>query len=91
MQKSVCIIDLSAPEIRARILTGDQFEVVDFQLPWAVGFRQEIDGNLIACFDDTLDQLDSNRPEEVLFTELDVYLKEIEGSSDLRIPIPHVF
>ena len=84
MQKSVCIIDLSAPEIRARILTGDQFEIVDFQLPWAVGFRQEIDGTLIACFDDVLDQLDSNRPEEVLFTELDVYLKEIEDPETLE-------
>ena len=83
MQKSVCIIDLSAPEIRARILTGDQCEVVDFHLPWAVGFRQEIDGTLIACFDDALDQLDSNRPQEVLFTELDVYLKEIEDPETL--------
>ena len=91
MQKSVCIIDLSAPEIQARILTGDQFEIVDFHLPWTVGFRQEIDGTLIACFDDALDQLDSNRPEEVQFTELDVYLKEIEDSGDLSIPIPHVF
>ena len=76
-RKSVCIIELSAPEIRCAIFTDGQFENVDLKLQWDVGFQQKGNGTLTACFDDTLAQLDSNSPREVRFTELDLFLKEI--------------
>ena len=84
MQKRTCIIDLSTSEIRTGILTEGQFESIDPNLPWEVGFRQEADGTLARCFGDALDQLNSNRPEEVQFIELDVHLKEITDTETLE-------
>ena len=87
MQKSVCIIDFSAPEIRAAVLTEGEFEVVDLNLPWEVGFRQEVDGTLITCFGEAFNKLDSNRDTEIQFTDLELYFKEI---TDAKI-LEHIF
>ena len=85
MQKRVCIIDLSAPEIRGGMITDDGFEARDeLTLPWEVGFQQAADGTLSACFGEAFDRLDSNRPTEVRLTELDVHLKEITDAPTLE-------
>lgn len=83
MQKRTCIIDLSAPEIRTSILTETPFEPINLNLPWEVGFQQAADGTLTACFGDALDPLDPNHPKEVLFTELDLYFREITDAETL--------
>ena len=84
MQKRVCIIDFSGTQIGVRILIDDQFEPIDLNLPWEVGFRQETDGILVACFGETLDRLNPNHPAEVRFTALDVHLKEITDVKTLE-------
>lgn len=85
MQKRVCIIDLSAPEIRGGMISDDGFEARDeLNLPWEVGFRQTADDTLSACFGEAFALLDSNRPTEVRFTELDVHLKEITDAPTLE-------
>ena len=83
MQKSVCIIDFSGTEIRIGMLIDDQFESIDLNLPWKVGFRQETDGTLVACFGKAFKRLDSNDPAEVRFTELDVHFKDITDEKTL--------
>ena len=84
MQKRVCIINLSAPEIQLTVLTNRQFETVNLNLPWEVGFRQEVDGTLTACFGEAFDRLDSNQSAEIRFTDLDLYFKEITDAETLE-------
>ena len=84
MQKQVCVIDLSGCEIRAGILIDDQFELIDLNLPWEVGFRQETEDTLIACFGEAFDRLDTNHPAEVRFMALDVHLKDIDDAQTLQ-------
>ena len=84
MQKRVCIINLSAPEIQIAVLTNRQLEVINLNLSWEVGFRQETDGTLTACFREAFDRLDSNRPTEIRFTDLDLHFKEITDAETLE-------
>jgi hypothetical protein len=84
MQKQVCVIDLSGCEITAGILINNQFELIDLNLPWEVGFRQETDDRLVACFGDAFKRLDSNNSKEVRFTALDVHLKDIDDVQTLQ-------
>ena len=84
MQKRISIINLSAPEIQVRVLADPQLEAADLSLPWEVGFRQEMDGTLIPCFDEAFERLDPNHPKEVQFAELDVFLKEITDVETLE-------
>ncbi len=83
MQKRVCIIDFSAPEIRGGMISDDGIESLELNLPWEVGFQQAADGTLSACFGEAFDRLDSNRPTEVRFTELDLHLKEMTDAPTL--------
>ncbi len=83
MQKRVCIINLSASEIEIKVLTDSALEAINFSLPWKVGFRQEADGTVVACFGEAFDSLDSNNPKEIQFPDLDVFLKEITDSETL--------
>ena len=84
MQKSICLIDFSASEIQIRISDANPAKAVDFNLPWEVGFRQETEETLAACFGEALDRLDPNHPAEVRFTALDVHLKEITDVKTLE-------
>ena len=84
MQKRVCVIDLSGTEIRAGISIDDHFELIDLNLPWEVGFRQETEDTLIACFGEAFDRLDTNHPAEVRFMALDVHLKDIDDVQTLQ-------
>lgn len=83
MQKRVCIINLSASEIQIKVLADGELEAINFSLPWSVGFRQEADGTVSACFGEAFDRLDSNNPKEIQFPDLDVFLKEITDSETL--------
>lgn len=83
MQKQTCIIDLSGTEIRAGILADGKYQTIDLNLPWDIGFRQE-DGKLVACFGEEFKGIDTNRPNEVNFTTLDVKLKDISDSKTLN-------
>ena len=83
MQKQTCIIDLSGTEIRAGMLADGQFQTIDLNLPWDIGFRQE-DDTLVACFGEELKGIDANRPNEVNFTTLDVKLKDISDPKTLN-------
>ena len=83
MQKQTCIIDLSGTEIRAGVLADGQFQTIDLNLPWDIGFRQE-DDTLVACFGEELKGIDANRPNEVNFTTLDVKLKDISDPKTLN-------
>ena len=83
MQKRVCIINLSAPEIEIAVLVDPELEAINFSLPWEVGFRQEEDGTLVTCFGDEFNRLDSNNSNEVQFPELDEFLKEITDPETL--------
>ena len=84
MLNRACIVNFSAPEIQIGILVDNQLEDIDLSLPWEVGFRQENDNRLSACFGDALEQLDPNHPAEVHFTHLDVHLKEITDEKTLQ-------
>ena len=84
MPKSVCIINLSAPEIQITVLVDNQLQEINLQLPWEVGFRQENDDTLVPCFGDALEQLNSNQPAEVRFPDLDVKFKEITHKKTLQ-------
>ena len=77
MPKRVCIINLSASEIQIAILADRELEAINFSLPWNVGFRQEYNGRLVACFGEAFESLDSNNPNEIQFPDLDVFFKEI--------------
>lgn len=79
MQNNVCIINLSTTEIQIGVLTDEQFEVFSPALPWEVGFRQENNDGLVACFWEESDQPDV----DVQFTELDVFFKEITDEKTL--------
>lgn len=83
MQRQTCIIDLSATEIRAGMLTDGQFQTIDLNLPWDIGFRQQ-DDTLVPCFGEELKGIDANRPNEVNFTTLDVKLKDITDPKALN-------
>lgn len=83
MQKHVCIINLSASEIQIKVITDGELAAINFSLPWKVGFRQENDGTLVACFGEAFDRLDSNNPNEIQFPDLDVFLKEITDAETL--------
>ena len=84
MQKRICIFDFSAPEIQVGVLVDKHFEVIDFNLPWEIGFQTGTDGTLIACFEKALDQLDANHPTVVRFAELDAHFKEITDAETLQ-------
>ena len=84
MQKSVCIINLSAPEIQIVILVDNQLQDINLNLPWEVGFRQDNDDTLIPCFGEAFKRLNSNRPTEVRFRDLDVKFKEIKDEITLE-------
>ena len=84
MPKRACIINLSAPEIQIAVLVENQLQGIHLSLPWEIGFRQENDNKLSACFGDALEQLDPNHPTEVLFTDLDVKFREITDKKTLQ-------
>jgi hypothetical protein len=84
MSKRVCIINFSAPEIQIGVLVDNQLEDINLSLPWEVGFRQENDKKLSACFGDALERLDPNHPAEIRFTDLDVHFKEITDGETLQ-------
>ena len=84
MAESACIINLSAYEIEITVLVDNQLQDVNFSLPWEIGFRQEHGKKLSACFGGELERLDPNHPTEVLFTALDVHLKEITDPETLQ-------
>lgn len=83
MQKRVCIINLSASEIQIRILSDPELEAINFSLPWDVGFRQEYNGKLVACFGEAFESLDSNNPNEIQFPDLDVFFKDLTDAETL--------
>ena len=83
MQKRVCIINFSPSEIQTKVLADCELEPINFSLPWEVGFRQETDGTLVACFGKTFDRLDSNNPNEIQFPNLDLFFKEITDAETL--------
>ena len=84
MSKRVCIINFSAPEIQIGVLVDNQLEDINLSLPWEVGFRQENEMKLSACFGDALERLDPNHPAEVQFMDLNVHFKEITDEETLR-------
>ncbi len=84
MPKRVCIINFSAPEIQIGVLLDNQLQDINLSLPWEVGFRQESDDTLAAYFDRAFKCLNSNRPTEVRFTDLDVKFKEITDEETLQ-------
>ena len=85
MQKIVCIIDLSTTEIQIGVFTEEQFKIISPALPWKIGFRQENDKKLIACFEGAFDQLNPNlNSTEVRFPDLDTILKEITDEKTLE-------
>ena len=90
MQKRVCIINLSASEIQIKALADHQYEIINLSLPWEVGFRQEVDGTLTACFGEEFDRIDSNQPTEIRFTDLDLHFKDITDAETLEC-IFHAF
>lgn len=79
MQKNVCLIDLSTTEIQIGVLTDEQFETISPAFPWKVGFRQENNDILVACFWEEFDRPDI----DVRFTELDVFFQEITDEKTL--------
>ena len=84
MPKRVCTINFSAPEIQIGVLVDNQFQPIDLNLPWEVGFRQENDDTLVPCFGEAFKRLNSNHPTEVRFPDLDVKFKEITDDRTLR-------
>ena len=84
MPKRVCIVNFSAPEIQIGVLVDNQLQDINLSLPWEVGFRQESDDTLTACFGKAFKLLNSNRPTEVRFTDLDVKFKEITDERTLE-------
>ena len=84
MPKCACVINLSAPEIQIAVLVENQLQDIHLRLPWEVGFRQENDDTLAACFGEAFKRLNSNRPAEVRFTDLDVKFKEITDERTLE-------
>lgn len=77
MPKRVCLISFATPKIEIAVLPDREIEAINFSLPWDVGFRQEYNGGLIACFGEAFENLDSNNPNEIQFPDLDVFFKEI--------------
>ena len=84
MSKRVCIINLSAPEIQITVLVDNQLKDINLNLPWEVGFRQEKDNTLVACFGEAFKRLRSNHPAEVRFLNLDTRFKEITDEKTLE-------
>ena len=84
MPKRVYIINFSAPEIQIAVLIDNQLQDINLRLPWEVGFRQESDDTLAACFGEAFKRLNSNRPTEVRFRDLDVKFKEIKDERTLE-------
>ena len=83
MSKNVCIINLSAPEIQIAVLGDNQVQDINLRLPWEVGFQLEVDNTLNVCFGDEFKRLNSNKPTEVRFPDLDVKFKEITDEKTL--------
>ena len=83
MQKRVCIINLSTSEIQIKVLADPELAAINLSLPWNVGFRQEDDGTLVACFGEAFESLDSNNPKEIQFSDLDVFLKDLTDPETL--------
>ena len=77
MPRRVCLINLSVSEVEIKVLADRECEAINFSLPWDVGFRQEYKGGLVACFGEAFENLDSNKPNEIQFPDLDVFFKEI--------------
>ena len=84
MPKRVYIINFSAPEIQIAVLIDNQLQDINLRLPWEVGFRQESDDTLAACFGEAFKRLNSNRSTEVRFRDLDVKFKEITDERTLE-------
>ena len=84
MPKRVYIINFSAPEIQIAVLIDNQLQDINLRLPWEVGFRQESDDTLAACFGQAFKRLNSNHPAEVRFRYLDVKLKDITDKKTLQ-------
>ena len=84
MQKRICLIDFSGTEITAGILIDGEFEKIDLNLPWEIGFREDTNDVLVPCFGEALDQLDPNHPAHVQFTALDVRFKDIMDEKTLE-------
>lgn len=84
MPKSVCIVNLSAPEIQITVLVDNQLQDINLQLAWEVGFRQENDDTLVPCFGEAFKRLNSNHPAEVKFGYLDVHFKAITDEKTLQ-------
>lgn len=84
MQKRVCIINLSASEIQIKVLADLELEAINFSLPWEVGFRQETNGTLVACFGEAFESLDSNNPKEIQFPNLDLFFKDLTDAETLE-------
>ena len=84
MPKSICIINLSVPEIQITVLVDNQLRDTNLSLPWEVGFRQENDDTLVPCFGEAFKRLSSNHPAEVRFPDLDVKFKEIADEETLQ-------
>ncbi|RKU25052.1 hypothetical protein C6497_16900 [Candidatus Poribacteria bacterium] len=85
MQKRICIINLSAPEIEITVLANCELEEINFTLPWKVGFRQQEDGTLLAFIGDEVDRLDANNSNEVLFSDLDIFIRHITDPETLAL------
>lgn len=84
MLKRVFIINLSAPEIQIGVLVDNQFEPIDLNFQWEVGFRQENDDPLVAYFGEAFKRLNPNQPTEIQFTDLDIKIKEITDEKTLE-------
>ena len=84
MSNRVCIINLSAPEIQIAVLVDNQLKDINLNLPWEVGFRQENDNTLVACFGESFKRLSSNHPAEIRFPNLDTRFKEITDEKTLE-------
>ena len=77
MPKRVCLISFATTKIEIAVLPDRELEAINFSLAWDVGFRQEYNGRLVACFGEAFESLDSNNPNEIQFSGLDVFFKEI--------------
>lgn len=83
MQKRICIINLSEPEIELTVLPNHTLAEINFTLPWKVGFRQQEDGTFLAFIGDEVERLDPNNFNEVLFTDLDIFIRHITDPETL--------
>ena len=83
MQKRVCIINFSASEIGIAVLANRGLQEINFTVPWKVGFQQQEDETMFVCFGDKVDRLDANNSNEVLFPDLDIFIRHITDPETL--------